>query len=162
MAIEIERKFLVVGDAWRASVTRTELLRQGYAATSPGCSVRVRLMHGTAWLGLKAHVHGATRLEYEYRIPPADGEEILERLCRDGRVEKYRHWLRWADHDWEVDEFLGGNAGLVVAELELDREDEAFAVPPWLGAEVTEDERYYNSSLARCPYSSWDLPGATA
>jgi adenylate cyclase len=108
-----------------------------------------------AWLGLKGRVRGASRLEYEYLIPVEEANQILDRLCDSGLVEKVRHWVRFAGHEWEVDEFLGTNAGLVVAELELDREDEDFERPPWLGLEVTQDVRYYNSSLAVHPFRSW-------
>lgn len=160
MPTEIERKFLVSDDAWRAAASRRELYRQGYLANTRLCSIRVRLADGTAWLGLKGSVRGAVRAEYEYPIPPSEAGEILDRLCVDGRVEKYRHWVPFAGHEWEVDEFIGANAGLVVAELELERLDQAFERPPWLGEEITEDVRYYNSSLANRPFSAW--PGAVA
>jgi adenylate cyclase len=155
MPVEIERKFLVRGDAWRASVTRTEHYCQGYLATTATCSVRVRVGGGEAWLGLKGRVVGASRPEYEYSIPATEAGEILDTLCDEGRVEKYRHWVAHGDHEWEVDEFLGANAGLVVAELELEREDEGFELPSWLGPEVTHDVRYYNASLAQLPYRGW-------
>ena len=155
MPVEIERKFLVESDDWRAGVERTELFRQGYLAGSESCSVRVRVGGERAWLGLKGRVQGASRLEYEYAIPVREANEILDALCAGGRVEKRRHWVPYAGREWEVDEFIGVNAGLVVAELELDDEDEVFARPPWLGREVTEDVRYYNSSLAQRPWSTW-------
>jgi adenylate cyclase len=155
MPVEIERKFLVQGDGWRDGVRRRELFAQGYVAGSELCSVRVRLGGTQAWLGLKGRASGATRLEFEYEIPPGDAREILERLCSRGRVEKWRNWVPHAGHDWEVDEFLGDNAGLVVAEIELDSESEAFERPAWLGAEVTEDSRYLNTSLARHPWRTW-------
>jgi adenylate cyclase len=155
MPLEIERKFLVEGDAWRALVRRRELYRQGYLAGSERCSVRVRIGGEQAWLGLKGQVQGATRLEYEYPIPLREANEILDALCWQGRVEKWRHWVPHAGHEWEVDEFLGDNVGLVVAELELRQECEAFVRPEWLGAEVTEDVRYFNSSLARQPWCEW-------
>jgi adenylate cyclase len=155
MPVEIERKFLVDGDAWRSGVRRRELFRQGYLAGSAACSVRVRVAGDRAWLGLKGRVQGATRLEYEYEIPLHEGNEILDALCAEGRLEKWRHWVPYAGHEWEVDEFLGANAGLVVAELELDDEAEAFARPSWLGAEVTHDIRYFNSHLASRPWTQW-------
>ena len=96
-------------------------------------------------------MRGASRPEYEYEIPLHEANEILDALCAHGRIEKWRHWVPHAGHEWEVDEFLGANAGLVVAELELDDEAETFVRPPWLGAEVTQDVRYYNSSLASAP-----------
>lgn len=117
--------------------------------------MRVRVGGEQAWLGLKGRVRGASRLEYEYPIPVDEANEILDQLSERGLVEKVRHWVRWAGHEWEVDEFHGANAGLVVAEVELDREDEEFERPPWLGLEVTHDVRYYNSSLALQPYAEW-------
>jgi adenylate cyclase len=155
MPTEIERKFLVLSDAWRAAAERRELFRQGYLSSGEGCSVRVRVGGDRAWLGLKGRVEGATRLEYEYPIPLAEAHEILDSLCVHGRVEKVRHWVPHAGHEWEVDEFLGANEGLVVAELELDAEDEPYARPEWLGPEVTHDVRYFNSQLARLPWRSW-------
>lgn len=155
MPVEIERKFLVEGDGWRSAASRRELLRQGYVAGSELCSVRVRVGGDRAWLGLKGRLSGMTRLEYEYEIPSAEANEILDRLCSRGRIEKWRHWVPHGRHEWEVDEFLGDNAGLVVAELELDSESEAFERPTWLGAEVTEDSRYLNTSLARHPWRAW-------
>jgi len=155
MPIEIERKFLVDGDAWRTGVRRRELFRQGYLVGSELCSVRVRIAGDLAWIGLKGRVQGASRLEYEYEVPLHEGNEILDHLCAGGHIEKWRHWVPHAGHEWEVDEFLGSNAGLVVAELELDDEAESFARPSWLGAEVTQDVRYFNSYLASHPWGEW-------
>lgn len=155
MPLEIERKFLVRGDDWRAAAGRSELYRQGYLPGTATCSVRVRVGGPKAWLGIKAQVRGATRLEYEYAIPVHEANEILDVLCAGGRVEKRRHWVPFAGREWEVDEFIGANAGLVVAELELDDEAEAFSRPPWLGLEVTDDVRYYNCNLARRPWGAW-------
>jgi len=144
MPVEIERKFLVDGDAWRTGVRRRELFRQGYLAGSELCSARVRVAGDLAWIGLKGRVQGASRLEYEYEIPLHEGNEILDRLCAGGRIEKWRHWVPHAGHEWEVDEFI-----------ELDDEAEAFARPSWLGAEVTHDARYFNSYLASHPWRTW-------
>jgi len=155
MPVEIERKFLVNGDSWRPGVRRRDLFRQGYVAGGETCSTRVRVAGDRAWLGLKGRVRGATRLEYEYPIPLEDGNSILEQLCAGGRIEKWRHWVPYAGHEWEVDEFLGDNAGLVVAEIELDDEGEAFERPSWLGAEVTHDLRYFNTHLADRPWRTW-------
>jgi adenylate cyclase len=155
MPVEIERKFLVDGDAWRALVRRREYFAQGYLATSERCSVRVRVGDGRAWLNLKGRLQGATRLEYEYEVPVAAANEMLDQLCALGRVDKWRHWVPHAGHEWEVDEFLGDNAGLVVAELELADEAESFVRPSWLGPEVTEDLRYLNTNLAIQPYRGW-------
>jgi adenylate cyclase len=155
MPVEIERKFLVDGDAWRAAVHRREYFAQGYLAASERCSVRVRVGDGRAWLNLKGRLEGATRLEFEYEVPVGEANEMLDALCALGRVEKWRHWVPHAGHEWEVDEFLGDNAGLVVAELELGDEAESFERPPWLGLEVTEDLRYLNTSLASRPWRRW-------
>jgi adenylate cyclase len=163
MALEIERKFLVRDESWRSGVTGTHFFRQGYLATTARASIRVRVSGDAAWLGLKGRVVGLSRPEFEYPVPVAEANEILDGLCGEGAIEKYRHYVPHAGHEWEVDEFLGANAGLVVAELELASEDEAFERPAWLGIEVTHDLRYYNSSLARQPWLQWpaasDQPG---
>ncbi|HEX7375283.1 MAG TPA: CYTH domain-containing protein [Steroidobacteraceae bacterium] len=155
MPVEIERKFLVSGDAWRRSVSRSERFGQGYLATTPSSSIRVRLGEGRAWLGIKGRVVGMSRAEYEYEIPVAEASEILRDYCADGRLEKIRHWVGAGGREWEIDEFLGANAGLVVAELEIESEAAEFERPAWLGREVTDDVRYYNASLARQPYGGW-------
>lgn len=154
MGIEIERKFLMAGDGWRA-LGEPVLLRQGYLSSDPERVVRVRIEGGLAMLTIKGRSVGASRGEWEYPIPLADAAELLERLCQQPLVEKYRRRIAFGGMTWEVDEFLGANAGLVVAEIELDAEDQAFGKPDWIGAEVTDDPRYYNSSLIRHPYSRW-------
>lgn len=155
MALEIERKYRLLNDAWRVLVERRVTMRQGYLTQiGSAASVRVRLEGDSATLNIKQAVLGMARAEYEYAIPVADAEQLLDTLCR-GRVEKYRHYVHHAGHLWEIDEFLGDNAGLVVAEIELERQDEGFAMPPWLGAEVTDDARYYNHALAERPYRLW-------
>ena len=155
MPIEIERKFLVLGDAWKDQSVSSERLKQGYVAGSEACSVRVRIRENGAQLGLKGAVGGARRLEFEYAIPLREAEEIFAKLCLGGRVEKLRHRVPVGEHCWEVDEFLGNNAGLVVAEIELSDESEDFLRPDWIGAEVTEDIRYYNTTLATRPWPTW-------
>lgn len=155
MAIEIERKYLVVGEAWRAAVTRSARMRQGYLVGDGGrASVRVRVQADVAHLNIKAAVIGSARAEYEYEIPLADAHQMLDTLCV-GRIDKVRHYVQHGGHLWEVDEFEGDNAGLVVAEIELDAEDEAFQRPDWLGEDVTMDKRYYNHALALRPYAQW-------
>lgn len=154
MAIEIERKFLVIDDGWRDHVTESYRLLQGYLG-GERCSVRVRIQDEDANLNIKALVIGVQRDEYEYPIPMRDAEAMLASLSAGHPVEKRRHLVRHGDHLWEVDEFLGANAGLVVAEIELAVPEEPFPRPDWLGAEVTEDERYYNACLSRHPYSDW-------
>lgn len=156
MPLEIERKFLVVDDAWRGQVSRSLEMRQGYLGGEQGrASVRVRLEGEAAKLNIKAAVVGSARAEYEYDIPADDCRQMLDTLCV-GRVEKIRHYIdASAGLTWEVDEFLGDNAGLVVAEIELDDAAQSFDKPAWLGREVTDERRYYNHHLALHPYSTW-------
>jgi adenylate cyclase len=162
MPLEIERKFLVDGDAWRTQARSRVRYRQGYLAGSDRCSVRVRIGGDSAWLGLKARVVGPARQEFEYCIPVVEAEQILDSLCAEGAVEKVRHRVPFDAHEWEVDEFVGENAGLVLAEIELSHEDEQFVRPPWIGLEVTDDARYYSSSLAVCPWRRWSAAGRNA
>jgi adenylate cyclase len=155
MALEIERKFLVVGDAWRAEVSRSVEMGQGYLTQEAGrASVRVRVEAGRAMLNIKAAVVGSARAEYEYEIPVAEGRELLDTLCV-GRLEKVRHYVERDGVTWEVDEFLGDNGGLVVAEIELTSVGQDFVRPEWLGRELTDDRRYYNHHLALHPYQTW-------
>jgi CYTH domain-containing protein len=152
MPQEIERKFLITGTAWR-SATGT-LYRQGYLNRDKARTVRVRVAGEQAFLTIKGLTTGASRAEFEYPIPVADAEQLLA-LCDGPLIEKVRHIVMVDGTRWEVDAFLGDNAGLVVAEVELQTEDQAFARPPWLGTEVTHDARYYNSNLASHPYCRW-------
>ncbi|MFT3762214.1 MAG: CYTH domain-containing protein [Pseudoxanthomonas sp.] len=161
MGIEIERKFLVAGDGWREAAHRVVPMAQGYLngldAVESGAqkaSVRVRIEGEAAFLNIKSREPGATRQEFDYPIPVADARALLA-LCVGGRVEKRRHHVDHAGKTWEVDEFLGDNAGLVVAEIELDSADEAFDKPAWAGRQVTDSLRYYNLALAARPYSQW-------
>lgn len=159
MAREIERKFLVSGEGWRAGA-RGVLYRQGYlsAGSDAGCTVRVRVAGERAWLTVKGPASRGARDEYEYPIPVADAGEMLERLCAGGRVEKLRHRVLFGGRTWEVDEFTGENAPLVVAEVELDAIDAPVDLPPWVGREVTDDPRYTNAALARLPFRRWGKP----
>lgn len=155
MATEIEHKFLLRDDRWRSQVERSARMRQGYLTSDARCSVRVRIADGQGFLNLKSGALGIQRSEYEYPIPLAEAEEILDILCEKPLLEKTRHFLWFGEHLWEIDEFEGDNAGLIVAEVELSRSDEPFARPDWLGEEVSHDIRYYNSQLARHPYQTW-------
>ncbi len=177
MAVEIERKFLVVGDEWRRQTQRSLQLVQGYLTTSgsrgarpeamegqgkpqPGgageaCSVRIRIGGERAWLNIKSAIAGIERREYEYAIPLPDAERMLAEFC-PAKVEKIRHYVPVDDAMFEVDEFLGDNAGLVVAELELQSQTGQFPRPSWLGLEVSDLRRYYNVNLLQHPYSSWN------
>lgn len=160
MGIEIEHKFLIRDERWRSQVERSMWIRQGYLISDARCSVRVRIAGEQAFLNIKSGTLGIQRSEYEYPIPVADAEEILNALCEKPLLEKTRHLVRCGEHLWEVDEFAGDNAGLIVAELELSRPDEPFVRPDWLGEEVSHDIRYYNSQLARHPYRTWASPNA--
>jgi adenylate cyclase len=155
VATEIEHKFLVRDDRWRRQVERSVWMRQGYLTSDARCSVRVRVADGRGFLNLKSGTLGIQRSEYEYPIPLAEAEEILDTLCEKPLLEKTRHLLRYGEHLWEIDEFAGDNAGLIVAEVELNHLGEPFARPDWLGEEVSHDIRYYNSQLARYPYGRW-------
>jgi len=117
--------------------------------------VRLRVQGDRAWLTIKGKTHGASRTEFEYPIPTADAHAMLEEMCPQGVIDKTRYRIQVGEHVWEVDEFHGDNQGLVVAEVELDSEDQPFERPPWLGEEVTDDPRYYNSALSRTPYGQW-------
>jgi len=155
MAVEIERKFLVKDDSWREQATR-KLYSQGYLSREKGRTVRVRRVGQKAFLTLKgATTQGCSRSEYEYEIPLNDGQELLEKLCYHPLIEKYRYLVEFDGMVWEIDEFLGENSPLVVAEIELEYVEQSFGKPLWLGAEVTGDARYYNSSLSQTPYSEW-------
>ena len=154
MGVEIERKFLLAGDAWR-SLGEPVLLRQGYLSSTRERVVRVRIEGGQAVLTIKGANVGAARGEWEYPLPLADAAELLDGLCEQPLIEKYRRRIAHAGMVWEVDEFLGANAGLVVAEIELESEDQTFDKPDWVGEEVSDDARYYNANLIRHPYSQW-------
>jgi CYTH domain-containing protein len=154
MAKEIERKFLVVGDAWR-DLAEPVLYRQGYLNSVARRTVRVRTIGERAFLTVKGLSVGATRSEFEYEIPLADALAMLDEIAERPIIEKTRRRIPFAGHLWEVDEFLGENLGLIVAEIELASEDEAFVRPDWLGAEVGGDPRYFNANLVANPYSRW-------
>ena len=154
MGVEIERKFLLASDTWRAEVLRSEHMDQGYLG-GERASVRVRIAGSAAFLNIKSQQRGTTRLEFEYPLPLEDARQMLDQLALPGRIAKQRHYVCHAGHLWEIDEFHGDNAGLVVAEIELQAEDEVFLRPAWLGREVTDDLRYYNAALAQQPYCSW-------
>lgn len=154
MGIEIEHKFLVADEGWRQAATQQTRFSQGYLSRDPARTVRVRIAGDEAFLTIKGQTRGASRAEFEYAIPVADAQQLL--AMSDGPVvEKIRHLCPHEGMTWEVDEFLGANAGLVVAEIELAAEGQAFARPAWLGEEVTGDARYVNANLAVKPFTSW-------
>lgn len=152
MGIEIERKFLVTGSDWRQGAGT--VFSQGYLNRDKQRTVRVRIAGAQGFLTIKGANQGATRAEFEYGIPLADAEQLLA-LCEGPIIQKVRRVLVHAGSTWEVDEFEGLNAGLVVAEIELASEDQVFERPAWLGREVTDDARYFNSNLATTPFSAW-------
>lgn len=152
---EIERKFLVKGNAWR-SLAPGKRYRQGYLSTVKERTVRVRTAGDKGFVTIKGITTGATRSEYEYEIPLADANEILDQLCERPLIEKVRYRIpAEGGLFWEVDEFFPDNAGLVTAEVELKNENQTFAVPDWVGEEVTGDPRYFNANLIAHPFSRW-------
>jgi len=155
MGTEIERKFLLIGDAWRENA-RGILLRQGYISSQPGRTVRVRTSNNQGYLTLKGKTTGITRCEFEYPIPLDDANMLFDQLCEQPILEKIRYLVDYKGFTWEVDEFLGDNAGLLIAEIELEAEDQSFAKPEWIGEEVSGDRRYFNSSLSRYPFLRWE------
>lgn len=155
MAIEIERKYLLANESWREQVQSSQPMRQGYMIGSEKASVRVRISGNSAKLNIKSAELGITRKEYEVDLPLDDAREILDSLCQKPVLEKTRYLVPMGKHTWEIDEFEGENQGLIVAEIELSSVDEEFAKPDWLGAEVSDDPRYYNVSLAKHPYKNW-------
>ncbi len=153
MALEIERKFRVK-ESWQPKGRGVEV-RQGYLPGTGPLLVRVRRQDERAFLTLKGRTEGITRAEFEYEIPAADADALLA-FCEAPLIEKTRYFEELDGHTWEIDRFRGANEGLIVAEIELSSEDEPFSRPAWLGAEVSDDARYYNSNLAKCPYTAWD------
>jgi adenylate cyclase len=154
MAKEIERKFLVKGDSWRSQGSGKRY-RQGYLSTVKERTVRVRAAGAQGFITVKGVNVGATRSEYEYEIPFADANEMLDRLCERPLIEKTRYRIPLGGLVWEVDEFEGENRGLITAEVELKSEAEAVSLPDWIGREVTDDPRYLNSNLVAHPFSKW-------
>lgn len=155
MATEIERKFLVINDSWRNDVTDSIHYLQGYFATNESCSIRVRIGGGKADINIKSATLGITRSEYDYPIPVQDAREMLDALCIKPLIEKTRYHVHHQDRLWEIDVFAGDNAGLVVAEVELESADAAITLPDWIGEDVSHDPRYYNVCLVEHPYKNW-------
>ncbi|WP_019556170.1 CYTH domain-containing protein [Thiomicrorhabdus arctica] len=161
MAREIERKFLVKSDEWKALAFKQTHFAQGYlndiSEASAKSSVRVRIEGEKANMNIKSLEIGLSRDEYEYAIPLEEGKQILQTLATGPVIEKIRYLVKVGQHTWEIDEFLGANLGLVVAEVELDSEDEEIEIPNWSGKEVTNISRYYNVSLSKVPFSFWSV-----
>lgn len=156
MSKEIERKFLVNGNAWR-TLAQGVLYRQGYLNSAKERTVRVRTAGEKGFLTVKGITNGVTRSEFEYEIPFADADEMLSGLAEKPLIEKRRFKIPAGALVWEIDEFLGENAGLIVAEIELPDEDAPFERPDWLGREVSNDPRFFNSNLVRHPFSQWQV-----
>ena len=154
MSVEIERKFLVKPSFTTTLATSHAKISQGYLATTP--TVRVRIADDEAYLTIKGKTTNISRLEFEYPIPLADAKLMLSTLSQTPPIEKVRYLVPVGRHTFEVDFFEGANAGLVLAEVELESEGEEFERPVWLGAEVSGDKRYYNSYLSEHPYSTWE------
>jgi adenylate cyclase len=154
MGKEIERKFLVEGDVWRSQAMGTAY-RQGYLNSAKERTVRIRTIDAKAFLTIKGLTVGATRSEYEYEIPVADCNAMLDALAEKPIIEKKRYKVPFAGLTWEIDEFFGENEGLIVAEVELESETQIFEKPEWAGEEVTADPRYFNSNLIKHPYTKW-------
>jgi adenylate cyclase len=154
MATEIERKFLVRGQEWRQLATGV-IYRQGYIASSKDCTVRVRVAGNQGYLTIKGGTQGISRAEYEYAIPLTDAMELLDTLCQQPLIEKTRYRVPWHGVVWEVDEFVGENQGLTIAEVELTDPEQVLDLPDWIGEEVSHDPRYFNANLARHPFSRW-------
>ena len=154
MAVEIERKFLLQGDGWRG-LAPGKHYRQGYLSTVAARTVRVRVIEDSGYLTIKGATSNATRAEYEYVIPVEDAHAMLDTLCERPLIEKTRYRIEHQGMIWEVDEFAGENAGLLLAEVELDSADQVIALPDWVGKEVTGEPRYYNANLIANPFSQW-------
>ncbi|MGB5962169.1 MAG: CYTH domain-containing protein [Coleofasciculaceae cyanobacterium] len=154
MATEIERKFLVTSDEWR-NLASGIIYRQGYIATKKGTTVRVRLAGNQGYLTIKGTTKGISRAEYEYEISVEDAQEMLNNLCDSPLIEKTRYKIAIDNLIWEVDEFVGENQGLIVAEVELSDANQTINIPNWIGQEVSDDARYYNANLVQHPYSQW-------
>ena len=156
MALEVEHKFLLLNDSWRDHIDHSVHYKQGYLSSSPLSSVRVRISDTHAWLNIKSATIGTHRQEFEYEIPLNDANTILDDLCHKPLIEKMRHFVHHKGHIWEIDEFMGDNAGLIVAEVELSQIGESFEKPAWVSIEVTDDLRYYNNNLSKNPYKNWN------
>lgn len=154
MGVEIERKFLVVGEGWREGAVGISYC-QGYIRTQGQATVRVRIAGQTGYLTLKGPTQGLSRLEFEYEIPVADAAQMLNELCDRPLIEKVRYRISHNGMQWEVDEFSGDNQGLILAEVELRTPDQSIDYPPWLGQEVSHDARYFNANLTQYPFSTW-------
>lgn len=154
MAIEIERKFLLFNSDWRKEVYASLQISQGYLSSDPGRTVRVRISDQQAFITIKSKTEGTSRAEFEYEIPIGDARQLIQ-LCERPIIEKVRNLVKVEEKIWEIDEFAGDNQGLIVAEIELETEEETITLPDWVGKEVSHDPRYFNASLISHPYNQW-------
>ena len=154
MATEIERKYLVLEETWRSRAVGM-VFRQGYLSTVKERTVRVRVVGDLGYLTVKGLTVGSVRTEFEYKIPIADAEQMLDELCEQPLIEKTRYVIEENGLTWEIDEFAGANEGLIVAEVELGDESQQVDPPDWVGEEVTNDARYFNANLIAHPFSEW-------
>ncbi len=154
MATEIERKFLVTGDSWRQLAEGSRFV-QGYISTAKQATVRVRIVGNQGYLTIKGISVKYTRSEFEYSIPLADAQEMLDTLCDRSLIEKIRYRIEYGNLIWEIDEFDGVNKGLILAEVELSYEQQQIELPTWIGEEVSDNPKYFNSNLVKHPFSQW-------
>lgn len=154
MTIEIERRFLLKNDSWREEAGEPEMMRQGYLSVDKECTIRVRIVGRKAWLTLKGYISDTTRSEFEYEIPVAHAEQMMQTMC-PFKLEKHRYKIEYRGFMFEIDEYFGDNAPLVVAELELPGEGVPFEKPDWLGEEITSNGKFTNAYLSKHPYSQW-------
>ncbi|MCE7996033.1 MAG: CYTH domain-containing protein [Roseivirga sp.] len=154
MAIEIERKFLLSNSSWREEIYGSWQISQGYLSSAPERTVRVRILDQQAFITIKSKTQGTKRAEFEYEIPIRDARELIL-LCENSIIEKVRYLVKIENKTWEIDEFAGDNQGLIVAEVELETEEETITLPRWVGKEVSDKPRYFNASLIRHPYNQW-------
>jgi adenylate cyclase len=155
VAYEIERKFLVKSDIWRAQIFQSKRIKQAYFCNTEKASLRVRISDESAYLSSKTMTYQIRRHEFEYEIPLHDAEFMIEHMCMGSPIIKFRHLVKVDEHTWEIDEFSGDNRGLIVAEIELQSESEVFTRPHWLGHEVSHEGRYMNMSLVNMPFKNW-------
>lgn len=154
MPQEIERKFLVKNNSWKDEVSKSISIKQGYLNSNAERTVRVRITNNKAYLTIKSKSEGISRQEFEYEIPSSEAKELIL-LCEKPLIEKTRHEVKQGIHTWEIDVFEGENNGLILAEIELYDVDEKFKIPSWIGLEVSDDIRYYNSQLIKSPFTAW-------
>jgi adenylate cyclase len=154
---EIERKFLVKSEVFKKEAFKKSKIKQGYLNSHPERTTRIRVNDDKAFITIKgkSNESGVSRFEWEQEIHLSEAEKLLE-LCEPGSIDKMRYLVKCGNHTFEVDEFFGENEGLIIAEIELNSEDEKFEIPSWLGEEVTGDNKYYNSQLSQYPYSKWE------